>query len=132
MTIFAERAARQRDPAVAASLYERLMPFRAMFTYATGICRGPISHYLGILATVLERYDDAESHFAEATELNERLQAPFHLARTQLEWARMLVERAKPGDRDRARDLLERARSTANRYGCAQVERRANRLLQQL
>jgi class 3 adenylate cyclase/tetratricopeptide (TPR) repeat protein len=132
MTIFAERAARRHDTTAATSLYELLMPFRAMFTYATAICRGPIAHYLGILATVLERYDDAETHFAEATELNERLQAPFHLARTQLEWARMMVERAKPGDRGRARDLLGRARSTANRYGCTQVERRANRLLQQL
>jgi class 3 adenylate cyclase/tetratricopeptide (TPR) repeat protein len=132
MTIFAERAARLQAAAVAASLYELLVPLDGMFTYATGICRGPIAHYLGILATVLERYDDAESHFVDAVELNERLQAPFHLARTQVEWARMLVERAKPGDRDRARDLLETARSTANRYGCAQVERRASRLLQQL
>jgi tetratricopeptide (TPR) repeat protein len=130
MTIFAELAGRRRDAAVAAPLYERLMPLNGTFAYATAICRGPISHYLGILAAVLERYDAAESHFAEAIEMNERLQAPFHLARTQLEWARVLLERAKPGAR--ARDLLESARSTANRYGCAQVERRANRLLEPL
>jgi class 3 adenylate cyclase/tetratricopeptide (TPR) repeat protein len=129
MTIFAEMAGRRRDAAVAASLYESLTPYDGAFAYATSICRGPISHYLGVLATVLERYDDAESHFADATELNDRLQAPFHLARTQLEWARMLLERAKPGDREQATELLERARSTASRYGCAQVERRANRLL---
>jgi tetratricopeptide (TPR) repeat protein len=132
MTIFAERAGRARDAAVAAKLYDELLPFRSKFAYASSICRGPVSHYLGILAAVLERYDDAEALFAEAAELNERLEAPFHLARTQLEWARMLSERVGPGDRDRARELLERARSTAGQYGCAQVERRAERLLEML
>jgi class 3 adenylate cyclase/tetratricopeptide (TPR) repeat protein len=132
MTIFAELAGRRRDAEAAATLYDRLMPFNGMFAYATAILRGPIAHYLGMLAAVLQRYDDGDQHFARAAELNERLQAPFHLARTQLEWARMLHERTNPGDRDRAKELLERARSTAALYGCAQVERRANRLLQEI
>jgi tetratricopeptide (TPR) repeat protein len=132
MTIFAERAGRARDAAVAASLYDGLVPFGDKFAYASSICRGPIAHYLGILATVRERYEDAEAHFGDAAALNERMQAPFHLARTQLEWARMLSERAGPGDIDRARALLEQAAATAHEFGCAQVERRAHRLLDEL
>jgi class 3 adenylate cyclase/tetratricopeptide (TPR) repeat protein len=132
MTIVAERAARDRDSAVAAPLYDDLLPLQDKFAYASGICRGPMAHYLGILAAVLGRYREAEIHFAAAAELNERLQVPFHLARTQLEWARVLSERAGPGDVDRARALLEDAAATADEFGCAQVERRARRLLDEL
>ncbi|MHB8463806.1 MAG: hypothetical protein ACYDH6_21590 [Acidimicrobiales bacterium] len=50
-------------------------------------------------------------------------------ARTWLEWGRMLLQRRGDGDLQRAIELLERSRDIAARYGCAQVERRAVRLL---
>jgi hypothetical protein len=51
--------------------------------------------------------------------------APFHLARTKLEWALMLRSRAAPGDRERASELLEHVLSISREYGGAGVERRA-------
>jgi hypothetical protein len=52
------------------------------------------------------------------------------LARTRLEWARMLLTRRQPGDADRARELLGQALLTARELGLATVERRAVELLE--
>jgi hypothetical protein len=84
---------------------------------------------VGILATVLRRFDDADAYFASALEIHKRIEAPFHSARTQLEWARMLFTRNCPGDLDRATQLLATARKLARRYGCALVEQRTEALL---
>jgi hypothetical protein len=62
-------------------------------------------------------------------EIHKRIEAPFHSARTQLEWARMLFTRNCPGDLDRATQLLATARKLARRYGCALVEQRTEALL---
>jgi hypothetical protein len=51
------------------------------------------------------------------------------LARTRLEWARMLLARRRPEDADRARDLLDPALATARELGLGNVERRAVELL---
>jgi hypothetical protein len=52
------------------------------------------------------------------------------LFRSQLEWARMLLARRQPADRDRARELLGRSRATARELGLGRVERRAAALLE--
>jgi predicted ATPase/DNA-binding SARP family transcriptional activator/class 3 adenylate cyclase len=119
----------QRDDTEAARrLYEQLLPVGPLFAFGN-ICRGAVAHALGVLARVLSRYDDADEHFAAAAAMHERMQAPFHQARTWLEWGRMLLQRRAEGDLERAIELLERSRDTAAQYGCAQVERRALRLL---
>jgi hypothetical protein len=84
---------------------------------------------VGILATVLRRFDDADAYFASALEIHKRIEAPFHTARTQLEWARMLLTRNGPGDLDTATQLLETARKLARLSGCALVEQRTKALL---
>jgi hypothetical protein len=55
--------------------------------------------------------------------------APTWLARTHLEWARMLLMRRQPGDVERARELLGQALATARELGLGTVERRAVELL---
>jgi predicted ATPase/tetratricopeptide (TPR) repeat protein len=126
--VISEAAGRRDDTEAARRLYEELLPGRHIFAYAV-ICRGAVAHSLGVVARVLGRYDDAEEHFAAAAAMHEQMQAPFHQARTWLEWARMLLQRRGEGDLQRAVALLERSRDTAAQYGCAQVERRAVRLL---
>jgi hypothetical protein len=79
-----------------------------------------------MLATSMGQYDEAEAHFAAVLAFHERIGLPFHIARAKLEWGRMFIARGEP---EVARPLLETARDLAHRHGCAQVERRAERLL---
>ena len=88
-----------------------------------------VAHHLGVLATTLGRYDEAETWFAAAAAIHERLGAPHWLARTRLELARMLLARQAAGDAERARDLLDQAMATARDLGLGNLERRAVALL---
>jgi hypothetical protein len=88
-----------------------------------------VAHYLGLLATALGRFDEADVRFAAAAAMHERLSAPALLARTRLEWAHMLMVRLEAGDAERARQLLDHALVTAREFGLGTVERRALALL---
>jgi tetratricopeptide (TPR) repeat protein len=129
LALWAETAARLRDRAAAAMLLQRLAPWPDQVVYTGEYVLGAVAHYLGHLATVLGRHDTAETHFTHAQAIHARLQAPFHLARTHLEWGRMLSARAQPGDHHAARAHLQTARDLAQPYGCALVEQRATELL---
>ena len=61
------------------------------------VCDGSASHYLGMLAATMERWDDAEQHFQEALAMNARIGARPWLAYTQHQYARMLLARHQPG-----------------------------------
>jgi hypothetical protein len=50
------------------------------------------------------------------------------VAHTQEDYARMLLDRARPGDRERARDLLEAAVATYQELGMHGPLARAERL----
>ena len=62
--------------------------------------------YLGGLAGVLGRYDEAEAYFVEAADLNARGSMVYAAARNDLAWARMLRARRAPGDQERALTAL--------------------------
>ena len=95
-----------------------------------GAAPGAVDHELARLSTVLGRFDQADIDFQSAARFHERLGAPAWLARTRLEWARMLLARRALGDADRARKLLGQALTTARDLGLANMERRAVGLLQ--
>jgi len=90
---------------------------------------GSAAHYLALLASVRRRYDEAEARFAEAARVHNRIDAPAWLARTRVEWARMLLGRGQPGGTERAHDLLRQALATARERGLTNIERRAVELL---
>jgi hypothetical protein len=92
-------------------LTERLAPYALHCPTLShgGVVLGSTSHYLGLLATTLGRYDEAEQHFTTASAIHDRLTAPAWLARTNLEWARMLTLRRQRGDLERAHVLLDTA-----------------------
>jgi class 3 adenylate cyclase len=92
----------------------------------------PGAHYLGMLDTVLGRFEEAEQHFSSAARSHERIGAPAWLARVPLEWALMLVARGRAGDAVRARDLLGQALTTARELGLGNIERRAVALLNEV
>ncbi len=116
MFVWADACSRLGLADRAGELYELLKPFPGRFAGA-GLVFGSIDWALGALATTLERYEQAEGHFAAAAEIDERFGAPLLLARTHAGWARALIARGRPEDFERARHLLEQAEETAARLG---------------
>jgi len=124
MFFWANVCSRLRALDRAGELYELLAPFSGQLASAGGgDVFGSIAWALGALATTLERYDQAEDHFAAAAEIEERLGAPFFLARTHAGWARALIARGRPEDLDRAAPMLDQARDTASRLGAEGITR---------
>jgi tetratricopeptide (TPR) repeat protein len=132
MVDFAEAAIECRDSTHAAVLFGQLELWADQLPATGGSALAPVSHYLGGLATVLGRYDEADAYFARSAALCQRMGAKFFAARTDLLWARMLVERDTPGDREKARALLAGAREVAATQSYRVVERRAQTALTEL
>jgi tetratricopeptide (TPR) repeat protein len=107
----------------AGELHELLAPFADRLTVSGALVSGSIPSTLGSLATTLERYEQAEEHFAAAAEIEERFGAPLFLARTRASWARALIARVRPEDLDRAQHMLEQAEEVAERLGGGFVTR---------
>jgi tetratricopeptide (TPR) repeat protein len=125
-TAYADVCAQVADIEMAGRLYERLAPWHDHVTFVPGvITRGTVSHYLGMLATALTRYEAAEAHFDEAMRIHQRVQAPFWIARTQLERARLLMARDAADDQDQAGELLDEVDAAAAEFGFAALERHA-------
>jgi hypothetical protein len=96
----------------------------------TGISAwGDVDHALGRLATAAGRHDDAALHLGRSIARYTAIGAPIWLARATLDQGSLLLAREGPGDRERARDLLQRAQAEARRLGAAGIERRAAVLL---
>ncbi len=130
---YADAAIEVRDPKYARPLFDLLLPWADQFsTIGMAGAEGPVSYYLGGLATVLGRYSEADSYFARAARVNDRVGARFFAARTGLRWGQMLSTRNAAGDAEMARELLAKAHSTAVEHGYGNVERRAAAALQNL
>lgn len=100
-------------------LYDWLLPFAGqVVTGMQAFCLGSVDRHLGMLATVLERWDDAEEHLEAGLQIDSALSSPPLLARTQYSYGRLLVRRPR-GDRARAQTLLDAAGATAERLGMA-------------
>jgi tetratricopeptide (TPR) repeat protein len=129
MAALAEVCTHLGDITRAAELATMLAPYADQLASAAGALGGSLAHHLGMLAGTLSRFDEAEAYFAAAAATHDRIKAPAWLARTRLEWARMILARGQPGGAERARDLLGQALATARELGLATVERRAVALL---
>lgn len=116
------------DAAAAAILYERLAPWSRLVVFTVPTVHGAVVHNLATLAAVLGRYGEADSHFATALEVHERLRAPFFIALTLFEWARSLRRRTG-GDTARTESMLRRGRDIATEHGYAALQARCGRLL---
>ncbi len=123
MLLWADVCSRLRVPDRAGELYELLAPFSGQLMVAAAHVVGSFPWALGRLATTLERYEQAESHFIAAAEIEQRFGAPVLLARTHAGWARVLIARGRPEDLDRAQHMLEQAEETAARLGADGIAR---------
>jgi DNA-binding SARP family transcriptional activator len=131
VTLWAGVCAYLGDTQRAAVLYGLLHPYGKRLATSAVRPNPSVSYYLGMLATTLGRLEEAEAHFATAAATHEAIGAPTWLARTRLEWARMLLTRLGPKDAEWARELLGQASATARELGLGNVERRAAKLLQE-
>jgi tetratricopeptide (TPR) repeat protein len=100
-----------RDTQHAEALYGLLLPRAryAVTVQGASVCLGSTSRYLGLLATTLGRFEDAERHFDDSDAMNTRLGARPLLAHTKVDRARLLIARRARGDVARARELLAEA-----------------------
>jgi DNA-binding SARP family transcriptional activator len=118
LCFLSEAAARLGEKDNAATLYELLLPYadKVALSYPE-ISLGPVSRFLGILASTTGRYDEAGRHFEGAIALTERIGARPWLAHTRDDYANTLLRRGEPGDTERARGLLDSARAAYRELG---------------
>jgi tetratricopeptide (TPR) repeat protein len=118
-----QACAELEDATAAPQLYELLLPYagRNVTLGLPMLCTGSASRSLGMMATVMRRWEDAERHFEAAVAFNEKLNARPWVAETQYRYAQMLARRDGPGDRERALELLTSALSTAQELGMKKI-----------
>jgi tetratricopeptide (TPR) repeat protein len=131
LSLLADVAESLGDVPRAAALYRLLLPYAGRNALSNpDNCIGSVARSLGNLAGMSGRWPEAIRHFEDALAMNARTNARPWLARTQCDYARLLLTRDTPGDRDRARDLLARARSTCQELGMAALATRVSALLE--
>ena len=119
LTTLALACAPLGDTRRAGILYDQLAPF-AQRNVVHDLLRtysGSVSLHLGLLAEALGRLDAAARHFEDAVEMNTRIGGRPFLARTQHEYARMLLARGRTADRRRAVALLDQALACSQELG---------------
>ncbi len=117
------------DERRARSLYELLVPFADRHAISVSTLPfGPVSMRLGMLAAMLERWDDAEAHFLVAVERCDAMGARAIRAMVLIERARMLLARRGPGDEVRAGELLSAAIAICDELDMPGIRERARTL----
>jgi len=61
--------------------------------YGKLTCSGSVARPLGLALATAHSFNEADQAFAQAAAVHERIDAPIELARTQVNWARMLASR---------------------------------------
>jgi DNA-binding SARP family transcriptional activator len=117
---------RLKDTKRAMPLYELLLPYGdRTCTLGQAALYGSAAYYLGLLAGVLDRPDDAVAHFTDATARHEAMGSPPLLALAQSALAGALEDRGRAGDAAEARRLRGQATIVAKTLGMGSIERRA-------
>jgi len=121
-----------RDLTLASDLYDLLAPHRdhlAVIGFCS-FCWGSTHHWLGILATLLERWDEAEAHFEVALSVNAKVGAHPWVARTEYDYSRMLI--AHGSSFQEVESHLRRCVEVARKLGMQRLVQKAMNLKRQL
>jgi hypothetical protein len=118
MSLLAETSVLLDDSDSGTVLYRLLVPWAAFSAadHPEGF-RGSIARYLGLLATITHSWQEAELHFEDALAMNAGMAARPWLAHTEYDYARMLLRRNDNADREKALELIERARTRYRELG---------------
>src|SRR4051794_8711759 len=102
----------------AAKLYPLLLPFEQLYAVAPiEGSFGAMARGLGVLATVLRRYDDADRHLEAAIDIERRMGGRPGLAHAHHDLAIALLARGARGDRQRAEGHRDAALGTYGDLG---------------
>jgi tRNA A-37 threonylcarbamoyl transferase component Bud32/tetratricopeptide (TPR) repeat protein len=131
VALLAETCSVLSDTRAAAVLYDQLLPYaeRHIIVGPAIASYGSASYYLGLLATTLERWQEAEMHFTHALAANLQMAAWPWIVYAETANARMLLTRNHSGDQEKAGALLARALTTTQELGLAGLEEKIKRLL---
>jgi hypothetical protein len=113
-------------------LHELLLPYAGdnAVSYAKQPF-GPVALRLGKLAAMLERWPDADRHFATALACCERLSARAIRPRVLLEHANVLAAHGEEGDRERIAAMVEEAAHLCDELGMPKLFERFSALRRQ-
>jgi hypothetical protein len=131
MTLLAQVAARVGDTSRVQKLYDLLLPYasRNVVVALAAACNGSCERYLGILASAMQRWEDAAGHFERAIDTNERMRARPFTTFARADYARMLMSRGGEGDRAQAEKLLMQAQDAADEMQMSYVAQDCRALL---
>ena len=123
MVLLADVCAGLGDKARAKVLHGMIAPYseRCCIVGTLVDCHGSMGLFAAMLSTTMENWDDAEREFEAALAMNTRMEAVRPTLRTQNEYAKMLLARDAPGDRQKALGLLTKAIDTAQPLGMRRV-----------
>ena len=114
----------------AAAVYDALLPWSGRAIWAPGLaCYGAVDRHLGTLAAVMGRGREAGAHLGAALELDEDAGWRTWSAHTRFALARLLLDRARSGDRQRALAELAAALALAEDIGLAGLAGRCRALI---
>jgi predicted ATPase/class 3 adenylate cyclase len=123
---------RLEDTERAAVLVELLRPYAGKCIAEGPNFLGSVHRYMALLATLLGQFEDADRWHGAALTTHERLGADGFATLSRVDWAAMLARRGDHADRDRARALLDRAITDAERLGMTAALAEAHALLEAL
>jgi ATP/maltotriose-dependent transcriptional regulator MalT len=112
------------DRVRASRLYKLLLPWSGRNIGVGLECLGSSDRFLGLLAAIERRWGDAERHFEQALEMNDRIGAILPREHTRRDYAEMLARRNAPGDGAKASALLDIAEGHASALGLIALGRR--------
>jgi class 3 adenylate cyclase len=121
------------DREAASALYELLAPYedRCTLFLAGAGCLGSNHAFLGFAAAAAARHQDAVRHFELALARNAEIGCDYVTPRVCCEYARTLLSRSEPEDRDRAMGLIARGVALARQLGMRVEAERLTRLRQE-
>jgi hypothetical protein len=106
-------------------LYDLAIPYAGRnCTLGVASFLGAADHWLGVLAGVAGRYDNAARHLEDALERHRGMGARPLTALTQEAYGHVLSMRGQAGDAERARALTESAMRTAGELGLTAIRDR--------
>lgn len=121
------------DREAASALYELLAPYAdrcTLFLAAAG-CLGSNHAFLGFAAAAAARQQDAVRHFELALARNAEIGSDYLTPRVCYEYARTLLSRPEPDDREKAMGLIDRGVALARQTGMRVEVERLTRLRQE-
>ncbi|HLL67695.1 MAG TPA: AAA family ATPase [Micromonosporaceae bacterium] len=131
-TMSGELAARLGDAETAAACYAHLAPYEGMYANSATGCHGSVARALGLTAGAAGDHDAAVGHLVAAVRQERRIGSLGDAAIAQVDLARALIARGRPGDGNEAVRLAEAAQRAADQFGMPPVRERADALLRQL